>query len=85
MCISPAALTQVMSITETQYRGSNIIIVSPDSDNLSVLQAALLGVDLRSHSDLALRPGEVRMLELAGEAPEYFSGKVACQRPPSCM
>ena len=30
--------SQVMSITETQYSNANVIIISPDSDNLSVLQ-----------------------------------------------
>lgn len=29
---------QVMSVTETQYSGANIVLISPDSDNLSVLQ-----------------------------------------------
>lgn len=29
---------QVMSITETQYSGASVIVISPDSDNLSVLQ-----------------------------------------------
>ncbi len=30
---------QVMSITETQYNNNCIVIIAPDSDNLSVLQA----------------------------------------------
>lgn len=29
---------QLMSILETQYQGDQVVIVSPDSDNLSVLQ-----------------------------------------------
>ena len=29
---------QVMSICETQYSGASVILISPDSDNLSVLQ-----------------------------------------------
>lgn len=40
-------VTQLMSILETQYSGDTVIIVSPDSDNLSVLQAGLVGLDLR--------------------------------------
>lgn len=40
-------VTQLMSILETQYSGETIIIVSPDSDNLSILQAGLVGLDLR--------------------------------------
>ena len=50
-----------------------------------LLQAALLGLDLRRHADLAMRPGEVRAVELAAEAPAYYSGKVSCARPPNCL
>ncbi|CAK0756580.1 hypothetical protein CVIRNUC_002467 [Coccomyxa viridis] len=76
---------QVMSITETQYNGASVVIISPDSDNLSVLQAALLGLDLRRHSQLAMRPGEVRAVELASASPALYSGKVTCARPPNCL
>jgi hypothetical protein len=41
-----------MSILETQYFGDTIVIVSPDSDNLSVLQAGLIGLDLRRFDKL---------------------------------
>ncbi|CAD6341352.1 unnamed protein product [Miscanthus lutarioriparius] len=40
-------VTQLMSILETQYSGETVVIVSPDSDNLSILQAGLIGLDLR--------------------------------------
>lgn len=40
-------VTQLMSILETQYAGDTVVIVSPDSDNLSVLHAGLVGLDLR--------------------------------------
>jgi hypothetical protein len=33
---------QVLSITETQYRQASIVIISPDSDNLSVLQVTTI-------------------------------------------
>lgn len=46
---------QVLSICETQYDGETIIFVAPDSTVLSVLQAALLGIDLRSHWGLEYR------------------------------
>ena len=59
------ASLQVLSITETQYRDSSIIIISPDSDNLSVIQAALVGADLRNHNQFAFKPGEV-CLQLLG-------------------
>ena len=42
-------VTQLMSILETQYSGETVIIVSPDSDNLSVLQAGLVGLDRRRY------------------------------------
>ena len=77
---------QVMSITETQYRGTSVIIISPDSDNLSVIQAALVGADLRSHGQFAFRPGEVRTLQLATAREEDFFSprKFACPNPPLC-
>ncbi|GAQ90101.1 histidine phosphatase [Klebsormidium nitens] len=72
---------QLMSILETQYQGDQVVIVSPDSDNLSVLQAALLGLDLRQHSSLAFRPGEVRKVVLSGEAPPRpTSGFFKCKQ-----
>nr|GMD31470.1 Phosphoserine phosphatase [Ipomoea batatas] len=40
-------VTQLMSILETQYSDDTVIIVSPDSDNLTILQAGLIGLDLR--------------------------------------
>lgn len=46
-----------MSITETQYFGEDVVIIAPGSDTLSVLQAAVLGVDLRRHSTYAFRCG----------------------------
>ena len=48
-------LMQIMSITETQWSGSSVIIISPDSDCLSVLQAAVLGTDLRNHAQVWCR------------------------------
>jgi broad specificity phosphatase PhoE len=76
---------QLLSLLETQYNGDTVVIVSPDSDNLSVLQAAVLGVDLRSHHTYAFAPGEARRLELAtGERPEPPTS-FACPRPPQCI
>ncbi len=68
-----------------QYSMASVVFISPDSDNLSILQAALLGMDLRRHAELGLRPGEVRAVELAAESPALYSGKVACARPPNCL
>ncbi|KAL8042033.1 hypothetical protein ABFX02_09G023700 [Erythranthe guttata] len=79
-------VTQLMSILETQYSEDTVIIVSPDSDNLSVLQAGLLGLELRRHSDLAFGPGEVRFVD-ASSIPTYKQPKSAvykCLNPPNC-
>ncbi len=42
-------VTQLMSILETQYFNETIVIVAPDSDNLSILEAGLTGLDLRRY------------------------------------
>lgn len=76
---------QLMSLLETQYVGSSVVIVSPDSDNLSVLQAGVLGVDLRSHHIYAFAPGEVRRMQLSGEARPKPPSSLACPRPPQCV
>ncbi|KAF6175867.1 hypothetical protein GIB67_003355 [Kingdonia uniflora] len=79
-------VTQLMSILETQYSGDTVIIVSPDSDNLTVLQAGLVGLDLRRHRDLSFSPGEVRFVD-AESIPPYkqpVSGRYECLNPPSC-
>ncbi|XP_026438114.1 uncharacterized protein LOC113336685 isoform X2 [Papaver somniferum] len=80
-------VTQLMSILETQYSGDTVVIVSPDSDNLTVLQAGLLGLDLRKHNDLFFSPGEVREVN-PDEIPAYkepASGAFKCSNPPSCI
>ncbi|MCO5606937.1 hypothetical protein L7F22_061128 [Adiantum nelumboides] len=80
-------VTQLMSILETQYLGENIIIVAPDSDNLSVLQAALTGLDLRRHSSLAFIPGEVRYVDLDSipiKRAVRSSGLLKCKNSSQC-
>lgn len=79
-------VTQLMSVVETQYFGDTVIVVSPDSDNLSVLQAGLVGLDLRRHGDLFFNPGEVRFFDaksIAAYKPPV-SGVFKCANPPSC-
>ncbi|EXB87873.1 hypothetical protein L484_015003 [Morus notabilis] len=79
-------VTQLMSILETQYSGDTVIIVSPDSDNLTVLQAGLLGLDLRRHRELSFAPGEVRFVD-PSSIPTYkqpASAVYKCLNPPSC-
>ena len=36
-------MRQVMSVTETQYSGEDIVFIAPDSDTLSVLQVGDAG------------------------------------------
>ncbi|CAL5441170.1 unnamed protein product [Camellia sinensis] len=79
-------VTQLMSILETQYSEDTVIIVSPDSDNLTILQAGLLGLDLRRHRDLSFGPGEVRFVDTSS-IPTYkqpASALYKCLNPPSC-
>ncbi|GMH21477.1 hypothetical protein Nepgr_023319 [Nepenthes gracilis] len=79
-------VTQLMSVLETQYSGDTIIVVSPDSDNLTILQAGLVGLDLRRHRDLFFGPGEVRFVDASsiptGKLPA--SAIYKCLNPPSC-
>ncbi|GBF88682.1 phosphoglycerate bisphosphoglycerate mutase family protein [Raphidocelis subcapitata] len=67
-----------------QLLGEDVVLVSPDSDNLSILQAAVLGVDLRQHTRYAFGPGEVRELQLAAEAWDASPRTIPCPRPPAC-
>ncbi|KAL2321850.1 hypothetical protein Fmac_026229 [Flemingia macrophylla] len=80
-------VTQLMSILETQYSGDTVVIVSPDSDNLTVLQAGLIGLDLRRHRDLLFAPGEVRFVD-PSDIPTYkqpASAVYKCSKnPPNC-
>lgn len=51
---------QLMSKLETQYFAQDIIVVAPDSDPLSIWQAAFMGKELTDHSEMSFVPGEVR-------------------------
>jgi len=58
---------QALSITETQYSGRTVIFISPDSDCLSVLEAAMRAPSeagflssLANHARFAYAPGEIR-------------------------
>lgn len=80
----PLHCAQVLSVTETQYTGADIAFISPDSENLSVLQAAVLGADLRRHQAYSLAPGEARLLRLAEAGFDTQPRQFACRRPPAC-
>lgn len=53
-------VTQLISKLETQYFAEDIIIIAPDSDNLSIWQAAVTGRSLTEHPQLHFDVGEVR-------------------------
>ena len=57
---------QLVSTIESMYSGENVLIISPDSDNLSVLQAALFDeypdISLPKHARFSFENGEVREL-----------------------
>ncbi|KAM5572060.1 hypothetical protein ABKV19_012234 [Rosa sericea] len=77
---------QLMSILETQYSEDTVIIVSPDSDNLTILQAGIVGLDLRRHRELSFAPGEVRFVD-TNSLPTYkqpASAIYKCLNPPNC-
>lgn len=69
---------QLLCKLETQYFGETIIVVSPDSDPLSILQATLMDEDLRSHHKFDYTPGEVR--KIREKVVKKTSGEVM-QRP----
>lgn len=78
-------MRQVFSITESQWSNASIVIVSPDSDNLSVLQAAVLGADLRNHRRFAFAAGECRRIQLPAQLPPIaVSSRFSCPNPPVC-
>lgn len=76
---------QLLSLLETQYSGANVLLVSPDSDNLSVLQAAVLGVDLRQHRQFGIAAGEVQPLLLSQTPAAAETIRFACPKPPNCF
>lgn len=57
---------QLVATVESMYSGENVVIISPDSDNLSVLTAALISEDpdesLLHHSRYSFQNGEWRFL-----------------------
>lgn len=75
---------ELLSLLETQYFGENVLLISPDSDNLSILQAGVLGVDLRGHGKYALGPGEVRKMELSTLERDDSPRQIPCPHPPQC-
>lgn len=54
---------QLISKLETQYDTQEIVLIAPDSDALTVWQAAITGGDIARHADLAYAPGEMRLVK----------------------
>lgn len=76
---------ELLSLLETQYNGETVLLISPDSDNLSILQAAVAGVDLRAHRRrFAFEPGEARFLGLSELERDDSPMTLPCPRPPLC-
>ncbi|KAB2633418.1 hypothetical protein D8674_029665 [Pyrus ussuriensis x Pyrus communis] len=74
-----------MSILETRYSEDTAIIVSPDSDNLTVLQAGIIRLDLRRHRVLSFAQGEVRFVNTNSVPPYKQPASVVykCLKPPN--
>lgn len=51
---------QLLAKLETQYFGEEIVVIAPDSDTLTVLEAALSNRPLTEHRSLKYAPGELR-------------------------
>jgi hypothetical protein len=75
---------ELLSLLETQFQGQNVVIIAPDSDNLSILQAAVLGVDLREHGKYGFAPGEARILERSTLPWDDSPRTIPCPNPPKC-
>jgi broad specificity phosphatase PhoE len=75
---------ELLSLLETQFFGETVLIISPDSDNLSILQAGVLGVDLRGHRKYEVLPGKVRSLELSTLERDDSPRQIPCPNPPQC-
>jgi broad specificity phosphatase PhoE len=67
---------QLVATIESMYSGENVVIVAPDSDVLSILQAALSDDNpdaaLPKHARFSFRNGEVRKLVPLVKPPEVL-------------
>jgi broad specificity phosphatase PhoE len=75
---------ELLSLLETQFFGETVLIISPDSDNLSILQAGVLGIDLRGHGKFEVLPGQVRQLVLSTVERDDSPRQIPCPHPPQC-
>lgn len=55
----------MVSIIETHSTGEDVLIVAPDSQILSIWQAAIAGAPLAGHAAFAVEPGQVVMCEVS--------------------
>jgi len=66
---------QLLSKLETQYSSEEIVLIAPDSDCLSVLQAFVLGEEfMKGHSKFFMRAGELRPLLLSEQTSVRYDG-----------
>jgi hypothetical protein len=58
---------QLVSTIESMYSGENVVVISPDSENLSILTAAVINNDpdttLPTHAQFFFKNGEVKILQ----------------------
>lgn len=78
-------IRQVMSVTEQQFTGQDVVFIASDSDTLSIMQAAILGADLRNHRRFAFKPGAVLPLQLSADTWDEAPRTLACPQPPQCL
>ena len=77
---------QMLSITETQNMGQDVIIVAPDSDVLSLIAASMCGVPLGEHAArFAMAPGDVRDLSQLADTSTWRArrSQPTCAAPPA--
>lgn len=73
-------ITQLISKLETQYNTENIIVIAPDSDNLSIWQAAVTGSRLTEHPGMRFDIGEVRRVrEVVVDAYDQVVEQPVCE------
>lgn len=85
MAILPFFLGLVMLHAIWVAQKFNVICCAAEEVWHIMLQAGVLGIDLRRHRDFAFAPGEVRPLETAAEIAAPVSKSFTCRNPPRCF
>lgn len=66
---------ELLSKLEATYINRTVVIVSADSNYLSVMESMVRGTDATMHHDLAFAPGEVRELLSISDLDAIANGK----------